>query len=65
MWATLKCWGTVELISERLNSFVRKGAKRSMHSLSKFVGKGSRSHDLFGAARIKVLTCSSVSGLKA
>ena len=36
----LNCWGTVELISDRLKSFLRKGAKRSMHSLSRFVGKG-------------------------
>ena len=45
----------MELISEMLNSFVRKAAKISMHYFSKLFGKGSRSHDLFGAACLKVI----------
>ena len=51
-------------ISERLKRFARKGAKRSMHSLTRFVGERLKSHDLFEAAGMKVITCYSVSGLK-
>jgi len=51
MYAALKTAGTQPVISERLNSSVKKGARTWMTDLSVGVGSGSRAQLLSGSTR--------------
>jgi len=62
MYAALKTAGTQPVVSERLNSSVKKGARTSMTDLSVGVGSGSRAQLLSGSTRTAATTSSMVTG---
>jgi len=64
MYAALKTTGTQPVVSERLNSSVKKDTRTSMTDLSVGVGSGSRAQLLSGSTRTAVTTSPMVTGSK-
>jgi len=64
MYAALKTAGRQPVVSERLNSSVKKGARTSMTDLSVGVSSGSRAQLLSGSTRTAATTSSMVTGSK-
>jgi len=64
MYDALKMADTQPVVSERLNSSVKKGARTSMTDLSVGVGSGSRAQLLSGITRTAATTSSMVTGSK-
>jgi len=62
MYAALKTAGTQPVVSERLNSSVKKGARKSVTDLSVGVGSESRAHLLSGSTRTAATTSSMMTG---
>jgi len=63
MYTALKTAGTQPVVSERLNSSVKKGARTSMTDLSVGVGSGSRAQ-LFCSTQTAATTSSMETGSK-
>jgi len=64
MYAALKTAGTQPIVSEQLNSSVKKGARTSMTDYSVGVGIGSRAQLLSDSTRTAATTSSMVTGSK-
>jgi len=64
MYAALKTAGTQPVVSERLNSSVKKSVRTSMTDLSVGVGTGSRAQLLSGSTRTAATTSSMETGSK-
>jgi len=64
MYTVLKTAGTQPVVSERLNSSVKRGARTSMTDLSVGVGGGSRVQLLSGSTRTTVTTSSMMTDSK-